>query len=577
MKSLISNLKFAWQYAKHQKQYLISYILISIVRVVTGIVHPIVSANLIVAVTDNQFVQVIYVAISILFVETVSTIANYATNYNAVNLYQKTLAVLQVDLGKNILTLQNKTLDDNGSGVFIQRLTSDTSNLADIFEGLTSYLTSIVGSFGILVAMYIISPIVFFYTLCVIIILCVLENKRTKKRKEQEKVVRGKREKGTGLIGEMVRGARDIKMLNSENDFLFELQSKITEEKDSFFAMMKTSRKYRFLIGHSHDLFSFFFILILVVLLQANKLIFATAIVLYNYYNGQLSYFHYRVGSFLEMLKNFELSCERIRDILDESKFPKEHFGTRHLNKVEGNFEFQNVNFSYDKKPVLKNLSFHVNANETVAFVGKSGEGKSTIFQLLCKMYDAQKGKILIDGIDIQELDRESIRGNITIISQEPYIFHMSIKDNLRLVKANMTKKEMKEVCKLACLDDFIETLPDKYDTIIGEGGVTLSGGQKQRLAIARALLQKTEIILFDEATSALDNETQLKIQEAINNMKNEYTILIIAHRLSTIIGADRILYLEDGKIEAEGTHKELMKNCEKYRQLYEAELLSKK
>ena len=144
------------------------------------------------------------------------------------------------------------------------------------------------------------------------------------------------------------------------------------------------------------------------------------------------------------------------------------------------------------------------------------------------------------------------------------------------MVKKNVTNKEIKEACHLACLDDFIESLPDKYDTIVGEGGVTLSGGQRQRLAIARALIQKTEIILFDEATSALDNETQEKIQKAIENMQGEYTILIIAHRLSTIMNADRILLVENGKIKAEGTHRELLNSNRTYKKLYESELKSK-
>ena len=229
--------------------------------------------------------------------------------------------------------------------------------------------------------------------------------------------------------------------------------------------------------------------------------------------------------------------------------------------------------FAYDKNKVLKDLSFKINAKETIAFVGKSGAGKTTIFNLLCKMYDTYKGQITIDGIDIRKLDKDSIRGNITIISQNPYIFNMSIRDNLRLVKSNITDKEIREACKAACLDEFIKTLPDKYDTIIGEGGINLSGGQKQRLAIARALVQKTRIILFDEATSALDNDTQEKINEAIENMKDEYTILIIAHRLSTIINADRILFINDGKIEAKGSHQFLLKHCKNYKHLYESEI----
>ena len=224
---------------------------------------------------------------------------------------------------------------------------------------------------------------------------------------------------------------------------------------------------------------------------------------------------------------------------------------------------------------MLNNVSFKINANECVAFVGKSGAGKTTIFNLLCKMYDNFTGEIYIDGINIKELDRKSIRGNITVISQNPYIFNLSIRDNLRLVKSDMTEEEMIQACRDACLDEFIKKLPNGYDTIVGEGGVTLSGGERQRLAIARAFIQKTEIILFDEATSALDNETQRNIQQAINNLQKEYTILIIAHRLSTVINSDKILFLNDGKIEAEGTHSKLLKENKEYKNLYEAELKS--
>lgn len=188
-------------------------------------------------------------------------------------------------------------------------------------------------------------------------------------------------------------------------------------------------------------------------------------------------------------------------------------------------------------------------------------------------MYDNYEGTITIDGIDIKELDKDSIRGNITIVSQNPYIFNMTIKENLKLVKDNLTDEEMKEACKMACLDDYIETLPKKYNTLVGEGGINLSGGQKQRLAIARAFVQKTEIILFDEATSALDNETQKKIQQAIDNLQKDYTILIIAHRLSTIKNADRILVLDNGKIVAEGKHEDLLKTNTTYKELYNTEI----
>src|SRR5574344_2387772 len=262
---------------------------------------------------------------------------------------------------------------------------------------------------------------------------------------------------------------------------------------------------------------------------------------------------------------NFNLSSERVFEIIDGNKYEREKFGTQVLNKAYGDFEFKNVDFAYKKRiPVLRKMNFKVNANTTVAFVGKSGAGKTTIFSLLAKLYEPQNGNIYIDHINIKDLTESSIRGNMTIINQSPYIFNMSIKDNLKLVNPKCTMKEIKEACHLACLDEFVNTLPQKYNTVVGEGGISLSGGQRQRLAIARALIQKTEIILFDEATSALDNETQASIQEAIANMKHEYTILIIAHRLSTIIHSDRILFLNHGHIEAQGTHEELLRSEER-------------
>ena len=179
---------------------------------------------------------------------------------------------------------------------------------------------------------------------------------------------------------------------------------------------------------------------------------------------------------------------------------------------------------------------------------------------------------VMIDGVNIKEYDRDSIRNNIAVVTQNPYIFNMSIRDNLKMVDPHLTDKKMKEVCEIASLDEFIETLPDKYDTLVGEGGLTLSGGQRQRLAIARALLKKADIILLDEATSALDNETQNEIKKAINNMRGNYTIIIVAHRLSTVIDSDRIILIDKGKVVDEGNHNYLIKNNEMYKNLYEKE-----
>ena len=572
MKDFFKNIKFAWNYAKNEKKYIIISIVMSILDVILRIILPILSARIIIALTGNNYIRIILISIIILLVNSSSIIIYYFFRKCTMIVYRSTLSNLEKELGENILKLENKCLDENGSGVFIQRLTNDTSKLADIFDSLLEMTSDLIRYAGMLVAILVVNRIVFIYVVITLIIINVLEKIRTDKRKEDDKKYRIVNEKLSGFIGELVRGARDIKMLNSEKDFLGELDERIDTSNKARLKMQKTSLNYRAIIWLISTINNFLLIILLVILMEKKIIISTIALVLYNYAHST-SDSVYLIGYLLESIKDFNLSSERIQAILADKEFTKEKFGTQHLDKINGDFEFKNVDFKYTDKQILKNLSFKIKANETVAFVGKSGSGKTTIFNLLCKMYNIEKGKITIDGIDIKELDKDSIRGNITIISQNPYIFNMTIKENLKLVKSNLTDKEMKEACKIACLEEFINELPNKYDTIIGEGGVNLSGGQKQRLAIARALVQKTEIILFDEATSALDNETQTKIQEAIDNMKNEYTILIIAHRLSTIINSDRILYLEDGKIVAEGKHKELLKTCEGYKKLYNSEL----
>ena len=574
MKEFFSYLKFVWQYAKDQKAKLIKYILCNFVVVIISVVVPIISANIIIYLTDSMFYQLLMMASVLCLLELLRNMLNYFSRYYSMIIFRESFIKIQTALGKNILRLENKIIDSNSSGVFIQRLTSDTSRLADIFNVLNLYLSRILINLGIFIAVFIISFRAFIYLIVMVIVLYLIERRRVRIYNSKDKEFRKQNEKVTGFVSEIVRGLRDIKMLHSEDSFSSELHSQVEELNQSRYLMMRVNNRYNCLRFCLQDIFHLGLIFLLVYLIMTGNLAVANGLVIHNY-QGRVTSIIDILGILLQSIKDFNLSCSRVFAIMYSDQFSKEKFGSRHLDKVNGDFCFSHVNFHYDcnDKKVLNDLSFEVHANETVAFVGKSGAGKSTIFNLLCKMYDVDSGSITIDGVDISLLDRESIRGNITIISQSPYIFHLSIRDNLRLVQPDMTEEEMIDACKLACIHDFIMSLPDRYDTVVGEGGVNLSGGQRQRLAIARAFLQKTEIILFDEATSALDNETQREIQKAISNLKKDYTILIIAHRLSTIINSDRILFIEDGKIVGEGGHKELLKKCPGYRELYEAEL----
>lgn len=573
MKEFLKNLKFVWQFAKGERAKLLKYIICNIFMIIISIVAPIISAQIIIYLTDSLFTQLLFLAVVLCLVEWFRNIFNRFAMYYAQVIYRETFISLQTQLGKEIMRLETSVIDQNGSGVFIQRLTNDTSRLASVFNLLNQHLSNILTDLGIFVAILIINVWAFIYLVVIVFILFLLERKRTNLYNENDRKFRKKNEKVSSFVGEIIRGIRDIKMLHSEDSFSKELYSQVKELNLDRYEMNAVNRRYIFKRSMLRDLFDMGLIFLLVYLILEDNLVVANALVIHNY-AVRIPNIVWSVGILLDGIKDFNLSSTRVFDIMYGKEYKKEKFGSKHLNKVNGDFQFSHVSFRYkDSDVVLDDLSFQVHANETVAFVGKSGAGKSTIFSLLCKLYPVDSGKITIDGVDINLLDQDSIRGNITVISQNPYIFHVSVRDNLRLMMEDITEEEMIRACKLACIHDFIMTLPDGYDTIVGEGGVNLSGGQRQRLAIARAFLQKTEIILFDEATSALDNETQKEIQKAIHNLQKDYTILIIAHRLSTIINSDRILFIDKGKVMGEGTHKELLKSCKGYKELYEAEL----
>ena len=262
---------------------------------------------------------------------------------------------------------------------------------------------------------------------------------------------------------------------------------------------------------------------------------------------------------------------------INNKLYEDEKYGKESINDEKCEIEFKNVKFKYRKEDndyILNGLSMKLEPNKKIAIVGKSGNGKSTLFNLLLRYFDCTKGSIKINGIDIKSLSEKSLRNNISVIRQSPYLFNTTILENFKVVKEDITLEEVRDVCKKAYIDDYIMSLPNQYDTLIGEGGVNLSGGQKQRIAIARTLLKNTKVILFDEATSALDNESQEYIKKTIDDLVKTHTIIIVAHRLSTIMDADEIYVIDKGKVSASGTHDELMKKSVIYKNLYSPEVL---
>ena len=574
MKLFLNNFKKLWQYAKKDKSLIIKSVIYNIVFIAIRISVILVSAKLIIKLTDNDMLGLLIIGIIVFVIELSHNTIYYFLNGCYQKIYKNLFKELQSDLSEEILKIENECLDKNSSGLFIQRITNDTNNLAISFKDFLSVLGQLLSDIGIYITIFVLNKYAFIYFVICTIIIFFIALKKEKKYSQKEKSFKEENEKTTSFISEIVRGSKDIKMLNAYASFNEILNRKVESLNMRRYELDGTKRIWDLIFWYSIFTYRFLLIVLIILLVRSALTTIEVALILYNSMS-KVTDFIKNSGELFKVIKGFNLSCERVFSIMDDTKFTKEKFGTKHLAEIDGEFEFKNVSFSYvEGKSVLNKMSFKINPKETVAFVGKSGVGKSTIFSLLCKMYNNYDGEITIDGINIKELDRDSIRGNITIISQNPYIFNMSIKDNLKLVKKDLTDEEMINVCKMVYLDDFINSLPEKYETIVGESGVMLSGGQKQRLAIARALVQKTEIILFDEATSALDNETQFKIQKAIDSLKKEYTILIIAHRLSTIKNTDRILFIDNGKIIQEGKHEDLLLSCEEYKRLYNAELI---
>ena len=575
MKKTINNLKFLWNYSNNSKHFFILVILLNIIKIIISILVPLYSAKLVLNLSNNELYRLLLIAFILLMLNSINSILNFIILKFNIKFSSEIYLNIEKDIIERIHILTNKTLDNTSTGTIIDRLDSDLDNISNIYFEILFKLTEFIKSIGIIIAIFIINPLVGIISILSLSIIFLIDNYQVYKVTNLIEDKNKKNEKFTETITEVIRGMRDIKMLNIEKNTINKLNNQVDNTISSELKINKTANTLGKLASLIDDLTTFFNISLYVFLISKGSLTITNALILYNYYSNISSFGGY-IGQIMDNINKFNISSNRIKELFDNKKFTIESFGTKHIKKVKGKFEFKDVYFGYKDKEVLKGVSFTVNPDETVAFVGKTGSGKTTIFNLLCKMYEVEKGEILIDNVNINELDKDTIRGNITVISQSPYIFNMSIKDNLKLVKPNLTNKEMKEALKTACLYDYVESLPDKYGTILGEGGVTLSGGQKQRLAIARALIQKTEIILFDEATSALDNETQEKITKAINNMKREYTILIIAHRLSTIINADKIFFLNNGVIECSGSHEYLLKHSKDYKKLYVKEIKNK-
>ncbi len=561
-------MKKAYRYMEDNKKLFIIYVVLSILIGIIGAIVPLISAQVVIKMQSELWYQLIAIALFFVIMKMLSSFVGYLSSRVSRVFYRETYLNLQVEVARSIIDLETIEIDKNSSGVFIDRLSQDTSNIAEVFRTIFKRLNIIITNVGILFAVFAINKIIFCYFAIVLFIMFNFERMYLIRHFERQKYFKKVKEANTGLVSELVRGIRDIKVLNCYSDFENKIYKKLKKANKIQYQMSEITKRYELLREFLKNVFNYIFILIGIYLVFEGNLLASSFVILFMY-SDKIFDFLVTVIDLLEVLKDFNLSAERVFEIID-GKYKKEKFGDQVVEKLNGDFTFENVDFGYRKDVmVIKNMNLEVPAFKTTAIVGESGAGKTSVFNMITKLYRISNGKIMIDGININDLTEESLRGNISLITQNPYIFNFSVKENFQIVKKNVTMKEIEEVCKKACIHDYIMSLPEKYDTQLGEGGVTLSGGQRQRIAIARALLTDTKIILFDEATSALDNETQQNITKAINNLQGNYTIIIIAHRLSTIKESDQIVVMKAGRVVGVDTHKNLLKSNQYYQKLY--------
>ena len=575
-KSSKNSFKILFKYLKNEKFKVFLYILLCIVSYIPELFSAYCVGKALEALLLKEFKVFLYYLIAYegIFIFCYGIIPlprEYIYSY----LELKFIKNVSKDIYDKYQDLPAIAFEEQGVGALINRIYEDPGCVLNLLAELVRLVckiavVSIVVIISFMVSIYVGLEIAFFG-----LIMWFLSAKFFPIIKNTQKNIKSDTDKLVKNVTENLTGIREIKALNIKENMRKKFYHKL--EKVS-----SNSLKIRFQESAFYTSVTIVYHLINFIILLTCGYLFIKGHIIYSVFMMVENYL-WRIENVATSLSGFgvkynkvKISLDRIDEVINNRLYSDEKFGNINLPTIKGIIEFKNVSFKYreEENYTLKNFDIKLMPNCKNAIVGRSGNGKSTIFNLLVRYFDATEGIVTIDGIDIKDLSEKTLRSNLSIIRQSPFIFNMSIIDNFKIIKPSITLKKVRELCQKAYIDDYIMSLPNGYNTIIGEGGVNLSGGQKQRLAIARTLMLDTKIILFDEATSALDNESQKYIKKTINDLVKDHTIIIIAHRLSTIIDSDNIFVVDKGKCVASGSHEKLLNESKIYRDLYKNEEL---
>lgn len=566
---------FIKYYKSHIKLFILDIICAFLVSG-SDLFFPMFTRKIINEVIPNKQIKMLFTLTIILIgLYILKLICNYIVDYWGHVVGVRMQYDMRRDIFRHLQELPFSYFDNNKTGHLMSRIVNDLQEVSELAhhgpEDLFISLVMLVGSFIILSTINFKLTIIIFSFIPILILFAV---KKRVKMAAAFKDVRKKIANVNSQLENSISGIRVSKSFTNEDYEMDKFNDGNNQFKESREAAYKTMAEFGSGIRFMLDILKVIVIFFGGIFVY-KEIINAGDLVAYLLYISLFMQPIRRLTAFVEQYQSGMAGFERFVEIMNIEPDIKDKENAVELKNVEGNIEFKNVGFKYnDKKSILSNLNMKIEKGKTFALVGPSGAGKTTLCNLIPRFYEITEGQILIDNIDIRDVTLKSLRENIGIVQQDVFLFTGTIKENILYGNPNASDEEIMEAAKNASIHDFIMSLPNGYDTYVGERGVKLSGGQKQRISIARVFLKNPPILILDEATSALDNETELMIQASLEKLAKGRTTIVVAHRLSTIKNADKIIVLTEKGIEEQGNHEELMKKHGIYEKLYNTQFV---
>ncbi|KZN97553.1 multidrug ABC transporter ATP-binding protein [Aeribacillus pallidus] len=554
-------LKRIWGYMSDQKVLFFFVLLMVFISTVLTILGPfLVGKGIDIYIVEKSGNHFFFFFVVLVLIYALHSLSIWLQNTWMIKVAQNTVYKMRSDLFRQFHLLPISFFDQKKTGELMSRMTNDVENVSSTLNSSVIQISSsVLTLIGVISVMLWMSPFLTIITLIVVPLLVVGMKWITRRTGQLFKEQQRSLGELNGYIEETITGQRIVKTFSQENRVMHEFLEKNERlRRSSFWA--QTISGFIPKLMHVLNNLSFTLIAGFGGIFALKGWITIGTIVVFAEYARQFTRPLNDLANQFNTLLSAVAGAERVFDLLDEQAEEADFGEYVQSANIKGDIVFDRVYFSYgEESQTIKNISFHVSPGETVALVGATGAGKTTIINLLARFYEVKEGRILIDGKDISKLRRSELRQAMGFVLQDPFLFHTTIRENIRYGRLDATDEEVEEAAKLANAHSFIKNLPDQYDTIINEGGTSISQGQKQLLSIARAILKNPSILLLDEATSSIDTVTELKIQEALERLMKGRTSFVIAHRLNTIKKADQIFVIQDGRIVEKGSPDELL------------------